>query len=1069
MKGFNLVPGLARSVSVAALVAGLAAPAFAFAQADPAAAPADPQQGTPSADTAASTPLAPEGGAAATNAQPDTPVAEDGDVVVTGIRASLERSIAIKRDSNGVVDAISAEDIGKFPDTNLAESLQRITGVSINRVNGEGQQVTVRGFGPDFNLVTLNGRTLATSLVQVVGTDNPSSGNGRSFDFSNLSSEGVKTLEVYKTARSAVPSGGIGATINIVTRRPLDARVPGLTGSIGVKADYDTTVENCLSCGDRVTPEATGLLSWANEDATFGVTLYGSYQKRNFATTSATANGWAVRTLDEFLSDPSLVKPGATITNQPGSGSTLVSYPDSDNRYHFSENNRERLNGQAVIQFKPTDTVTLTADALYARQTAKERRSNSSIWFSHPFDEVRFSDGDDVVTAVYTHETNNGQNGNPGGPKDIAFENQYRAQKNQLQDYGLNARWEVTDRFTVSVDGHYSKASSLPDNPLGMSQTAVGLAANVVAEHGLDWSSGFPVADWTFDDSVNGNKNGVFDSGDVSSTVSNNFIGAQRQTVKEVRIDGGWDFGGGTRFDFGGDYRDAETNARTTTTRSILGDWSAANPGDADSVLSGGLRQFCLLCRFDQFDPKASGPELVAFRGDATKLYTGLSSLYNKTPDILSNSNDTIREKIWAAYGQVSWTGELAGLSANLVAGLRYEHTDVRSASTFALPSAVIWQGDNDFALQTSGSRSFDATGSYDNLLPAMDFRIGFTSKLVGRFSFGKTIARPTYDNLFAVTAVGQPNRPTYFGNSQPTASFGSPSLQPLISDNVDLSLEWYYKRDSYLSVGFFDKRVQNFIGNNTTNEAIFGLRDPSSGAPGTRSGNAVAALNALGVPIDEASLFTMTALIDNSPSVAAAQALYAANLGDIGTFQQSIFTQYDIAPNASDPLFDYQVTRPVNSKSAHIYGFEIAGQYFLGDTGLGVSAAYTHVDGDIGFNVGAAPGTTQFALQGLSDTANATLIYDKYGISARLALNWRDKFLASANRGDVARNPTFVAPFTQLDLNVSYDINPHIAVTVEAINLTKETLKTYSREEHSIWFEQEIGSRFLLGARFRF
>ena len=486
-------------------------------------------------------------------------------------------------------------------------------------------------------------------------------------------------------------------------------------------------------------------------------------------------------------------------------------------------------------------------------------------------------------------------------------------------------------------------------------------------------------------------------------------------------------------------------------------------------MLANGLQSYCLLCRFDHYDPKASGPELVAFRGDATKLFTGLFNLYNPPLQVLGDSNDTIKEKIWAGYGQVTWNGDLAGLKAQLVAGLRYEHTDVTSASTFALPSAVIWQGDNDFALQTSGSQSFSAKGSYDNLLPAMDFRVNITDTLVGRFSFGKTIARPTYDNLFAVTGVGSPNRPTYFGNSEPTATFGSPGLKPLVSDNIDVSAEWYFKKDSYLSLGFFDKRVQNFIGNDTTSETIFGLRDPSSGAPGTRSGDAVTLLNNLGVPIDEASLFTATALIDNRPSVAAAQAEFQANLGNLANFEQSIFTQYDITANANDPYFNYQVTRPVNNKSAHIYGFEAAGQYFLGDTGIGVSGAYTHVEGDIGFNVSAPPGTTQFALQGLSDTANATLIYDKYGISARLAYNWRDKFLASANRGDVARNPVFVAPFGQLDVNLSYDITPQIAVTVEGINLTYEALKTYSREEHSIWFEQEIGSRFLFGARFRF
>ena len=145
------------------------------------------------------------------------------EVVVTGIRGSLERAMDIKRDASGVVDAISAEDMGKFPDTNLAESLQRISGVSINRVNGEGSEVTVRGFGGGFNLVTLNGRQMPSANVGTI-TGNPldqgTTGSSRSFDFSNLASEGVKGLQVYKTGRAAVATGGIGATINVETVKP---------------------------------------------------------------------------------------------------------------------------------------------------------------------------------------------------------------------------------------------------------------------------------------------------------------------------------------------------------------------------------------------------------------------------------------------------------------------------------------------------------------------------------------------------------------------------------------------------------------------------------------------------------------------------------------------------------------------------------------------------------------------------------------------------------------------------------------------------------------------------------
>ncbi|HJO64804.1 MAG TPA: TonB-dependent receptor plug domain-containing protein, partial [Sphingomonas sanguinis] len=160
---------------------------------------------------------------------PADPAQGEGDIVVTGIRASLRQSIDIKRNAQGVVDAISAEEMGKFPDTNLAESLQRITGVSIDRSNGEGQFVTVRGFGPEYNLVTLNGRQMPTAAIG----DGMSAPGSRSFDFANLASEGVAALEVYKSGRATVPSGGIGSTINIRTPRPLDK--PGLRGSLSAR------------------------------------------------------------------------------------------------------------------------------------------------------------------------------------------------------------------------------------------------------------------------------------------------------------------------------------------------------------------------------------------------------------------------------------------------------------------------------------------------------------------------------------------------------------------------------------------------------------------------------------------------------------------------------------------------------------------------------------------------------------------------------------------------------------------------------------------------------------------
>jgi TonB-dependent receptor len=207
-------------------------------------------------------------------------------VVVSGIRQSLASSLNLKRNSDGIVDGIVAEDIGKFPDSNLAESLQRISGVSIDRQNGEGQKITVRGVGPDFNMVLLNGRQMPTSNLGDL--------NGRAFDFSNLASEAISQLQVYKTSRAETPTGGIGATVNVITARPLDKL--GTWSSIGIKALHDTSNNNLPGddkASSSTTPEFSGIYSTTSKDGVWGVGISASYQERNLGYNQASvSSGW---------------------------------------------------------------------------------------------------------------------------------------------------------------------------------------------------------------------------------------------------------------------------------------------------------------------------------------------------------------------------------------------------------------------------------------------------------------------------------------------------------------------------------------------------------------------------------------------------------------------------------------------------------------------------------------------------------------------------------------------------------------------------------------------------------
>jgi TonB-dependent receptor len=1045
MKSFSRSSTLARSTSAIAVAVCMMLPGAALAQAATAQAPA---------------------GVAAGQDESTAP-----DIVVSGIRASLERSIDIKRNSSGVVDAISAEDIGKFPDTNLAESLQRVTGVSINRVNGEGSQVTVRGFGPGYNLVTLNGRTLAATDIGVVGGDgnaDGATGSSRSFDFDNLASESVRTLEVYKTARAAVPSGGIGATINVVTRRPLDSGHGGFSGSIGAKAVYDSSSRDCISCGSHVTPEVTGLLSWADDAENFGVTLFGSYQKRNFSAASTGGNDWNIVPYSTFLG---YTNASTKITGAPTNPNTLVAVPN-DSRSDFSEDSRERINGQAVVQFKPSDSLTITADALYARNKQSERRSDSGNWFNRPFDVVRF-DGNPVInSAVYLHEVLSPTKDGPGS------ENQYRATKATLQDYGLNFAWDVTDTFHVGLDGHISSADTLPNNPNGATSTLVAMAGYGVHDHSVDYSSGVPVQIFDFNDTASngstrqGNRNGVLDAGDIGTQVGRTYTSTQTQRLKEVRLDAGWDLGGGSRFDFGGDYRTSKVRSTQVSTYQPLGDWGVANPGDVAALAPGQLFEFCLPCKFHDLNLQATGNALKAFRTeDAAKLYSTLTGKF-PAPSVSSQDN-RVQENIIAAYGQITWSGKLADMNASLVAGLRWEHTKSTSTSIQQVPLSVRWDADNDFTVVPSTVlQSLVQKSQYSNVMPSMDFRLEFTDRLVGRVSFGRTIARTGYNNLFSATNVNGPGRPTAIGGF-PTANSGNPALIPLVSDNIDASLEYYIKPGSYISFGVFDKRVKNFVGTGITDTPLFGLTDPSSGAAGTRSGAAKNVLTGLGADLSDVNLFTLTALIDQTGSVAAATSQFNAHYNTVTrsldqAYIDTILTAYNVSGNSSDPAYVFKLSRPINNREVEVWGFEVAGSYFLGDTGLGVAAAYTYVRSNAHFDNGADPSIDQFALEGLSDTANVTLIYDKHGISARLAYNWRAKFLSQLNR-DGYKSALYTEPHGQFDLNVAYDITKQIAVSLEAINITEKGIRQYGRTPVELFFAQEQQRRFMLGARFKF
>ena len=991
------------------------------------------------------------------------------EVVVTGLRSSLKQSMDIKRDSIGVVDAITAEDIGKFPDTNLAESLQRIPGVAIDRQNGEGSQVTVRGFGPGYNLVTLNGRTVATAEVNVYGAQSAYSGpQGRSFDFSNIAAEAVSGLEVYKTGQALLPSGGIGATINVKTRRPLDT--PGMQGSIGVKALKDTSNQ----AGKDITPEVSGLFNWTNDGETLGFGIFGGYAERDSGAAMGQTNGWNVRTANDLMHNGAVVKqtaPAANFVNMPPDGA-LYSVPD-DSRYDVSDLTSKRTNAQAVFQFRPADALTMTLDYTYFQNKTTEMRMEQTNWFNTPFDHLTFQTDDDgkFYHAIYLQENDN-------GAKDMGFEQTNKAQKDEYNAVGFNVEWALTDTGTLKFDAHKDTAKSLPDNPLGNTATFVAVGAPVILAHEVSWdnSDHFPVQTYTIDDSVKANDNGELDVGDLATQQARTTTYKQKMDVDEFDLRYSVKSEKST-FDFGGNYRKTKINVYQGQTSQDLGSWGIAHPGDIEQIVPGAFEAFCMSCRFDSFPV---GQANIAFRADAAKIFGPLttSTLYGAQAVSTSVNQNEVDEDIKALYAQFGLQSELLGRDVRITGGLRYETTEVDSTAAQAVPARIRWLADNDFVIDfDTGSTAVTGSGRYNHFLPNIDIKMNVTDKVVARMSYSETIGRVPYGSLFAATTAQAPNNPTALGGLT-SGSAQDPSLLPLESKNFDVSLEWYYGDDSYVSVGFFDKTVKNFLGNSVVSRPLFGLLDPSSGAAGTRSGDALAIIKAhAGTDQSPANLFTLVALMDkyNGDRTAATNE-WVANLGTAGatpnTLPQSyidtILGQYDVVGAAGDPEMQFRVNQPVNSDEGNINGWEFAWQHFFGGSGFGAAASYTIVNGDVNADPNQDPNANQFALVGLSDSANVTLMFEKYGFSTRLAYNWRDDFLNATNQGNNGSGQ-FTKAYGQFDLSASYDINDHIQVQLDGINLTGEDHREYRRYSGMTIWAYELAPRYALSARYKF
>lgn len=690
------------------------------------------------------------------------------DIVVTGIRKSITDATAIKRKQSAIVDGISAEDIGKFPDQNLAESLQRITGVQITRSRGEGSQVNIRGLSSDFSRVQYNGRTVG-------------SGGGRSFDFQLLSAEFISGVEVFKTPTADMIEGGLAGTVNVRTARALEIGKTAVTASI--EGVYEQNSE-------KTTPRASALLNYVNKNHTFGINAGIGYEKRKYLI--GAYQGYGAETGTESNRNP--------ILDYNRDGDVLDTFTfDHGNAAQLRQGTRERLTAVGGFQFKPTSNVEIYGDALYSRFTDDSVRYENGVRFTNI---APAKVGDPYgITASTIDVSFNDQllGGSQGYLSSVSAQGlDYRSTvfdnftKNQLGSGAVGVKINH-GRLKVNVEASLTKAKA-PDGYFfvstisrvtGTTSRPNGLGGLPLVEFGTGFDRGstenFNLVSATFNRTERNDTNRDiridatygFDSSILSSIVAGIYHG--RRVLKNV----------GYQSSVNADTIARLSNGRFSYNPDIEGGSFSSSPIMTKVDFSGYVPGF--------------PSEIVVPSSQALTSVVSKEAMLGAAPYLRQlGAGYNVSEKITAIYAMSNFDAD--AVSGNI--GVRYVDTKlVSSGDAPDLESVVIEPGG---VLSTIGrAESISISNSYNYFLPSLNLKFDVAKNLVIRGALARVLGRPSLDQVSAGTSVNPNVR---------TISSGNPSLKPYLSDQADISLEYYLPGGGIMSAAGFYKHLTNYV-----------------------------------------------------------------------------------------------------------------------------------------------------------------------------------------------------------------------------------------------------------------
>lgn len=724
-------------------------------------------------------------------AQQVTPDSELEVIEVRGLISSLKRSFADKKEALIVSDGIAAEDLGKFPDQNVAESLQRITGVSIDRSGGEGQLISVRGFGPQFNLVTVNGRQMASERA------------GREFSFDTLASELIAGADVYKTSNAANQEGGIGSFINLKTAKPF--QLDGFKAVGSAKATYD-------SLSESTTPAFSGLVSNTFMDNKLGVLASLSVQKRDAQINQADTRGFyrvdRIATND-FDADAGTGKEAFNV------------YVPRNLDLTSNKEDRTRTSGTLVVQYAPSDELTLSFDGLYSKFEVESQVSNYANWFTPGnFRDFEVDAATETVN-YWSHNAFDDPMGSGSGATD--FVQQGLDRNVEIKGIGFNADWALTDQLNLNIDLSNSTAEDLSGD-----QSRVFTVMGYANGYTYDFTGGGDLPSFSSD-----GIDGPFTQADASKLRAHYVErgGDEREDeITEMRADFKYTPNSDTftQLRFGLYSQDRTKSAKVFQSPSLPNcfycGYGLDVPDDLAYLVSpngwfDGIPSSFFGYNVDNYltflESDAAITGQSANRGeDATANIAAFASLKGYTPVELGTSFE-IDEEILSAYADFVFQGDLGDVPWTVNVGFRYSETTTTASGNQAtlldisqnpLDGTIL---DQTYQVDSAGQRvsvPISLENTYTNLLPSVNTKFEIEEDMLLRFGYSETLTRPTMESMRPVTNIGT-TRPDLL-----LASGGNPYLTPFLSTNWDVSYEWYYGDASAVSIGIFSKDVDGFI-----------------------------------------------------------------------------------------------------------------------------------------------------------------------------------------------------------------------------------------------------------------